>query len=557
MLVRLAAAAAELLRRRRARNSLAEYARSIEIPGSPLDPEDAECEAFRTVETALAQHHLLICDEVQRCIETYSGLLMLFFPPGSAKSTYATVVATTWAMGKFPDSRTIITGYGADIAEKQSRRARSICKQLRFKSIWHGAQLQSDQRAVNEWKLSNNSEMLAAGILGGVTGNRADLIVIDDPVKNQEEADSETDREKKYDEYINSVLTRMKPGCSLILIMTRWHEDDLAGRILPEGYGGESGDILCQDGQVWRVINVPAKAELPDDPLGRKVGEYLWPQWFRATHWAKWELNKRAKRTWAALFQQRPRPEEGIAFNRGDAKWYDPTKPNLPPPGTPGYGTRDNPCGPPVVVRRFGASDYATLEEAKADKSEHGVAGIDHQGNMIFEHWWSGQKETDKSIEAFIEIVQLFKNYPRSAQGIIKWWNEGGTIDKAIKPAINRAMRESKPHGTGFVPIEAMPSIKDKGTKLLSFHARYAAGSTYWPINQPWADEVIDQLVGFGAVRFDDKADVCGLLGRGIDQMGDQALPAVNERKEGLKPFTKAWIMSGSEQKAPEVRYFA
>lgn len=556
-MIRLAAAAAELLRRRRSRRSLAEYARSIEIPGSPADPADPETEAFRPVETALARHHQLICDEVQKCIETYQGRLMLFLPPGSAKSTYATVVGSTWMMGRYPGSRTIITGYSDDIAGKQSRKARSICRQKRFAGIFGGARLQSDQRAVSEWAISNGSELMSAGIIGGITGNRADLIVIDDPVKNSEEADSDTDREKKFDEYTFSVLTRLKPGGSLILIMTRWHEDDLAGRILPENYDGRSGDVVCQDGQTWRVLNIPAKSEHIDDPLGRAIGEYLWAEWFSPQHWAQWEHNTKpaARRAWAALCQQRPRPEEGIAFNRADARWYSKIRADLPPPGTPGYGTRDNPCGPPKMVRRFGASDYATLESDKADRTEHGVVGVDSGGRFIFEHWWSGQKETDKSIGAFIGIVQMFKKAARSAHAIIRWWNEGGTIDKAIKPAINRAMVEAIPHGTGFVPLEQLPSISDKGAKLLSFHARYAANLCYFPVEDAWSDEVIDQLVGFGALRYDDKADVCGLIGRGIDKMGNQSLPAADERAPGLKPFSVAWL-EYEEPKQPTVRYY-
>jgi hypothetical protein len=111
---------------------------------------------------------------------------------------------------------------------------------------------------------------------------------------------------------------------SVLIIQTRWHEEDLAGSILPVDYAGESGLIKCRDGQIWDVLCIPAKAEREDDPLGRKIGEYLWPEWFPKEHWATWEDNPRAARTWAALYQQRPAPFTGVHFNREMFRMYDP-----------------------------------------------------------------------------------------------------------------------------------------------------------------------------------------------------------------------------------------
>lgn len=135
--------------------------------------------------------------------------------------------------------------------------------------------------------------------------------IIDDPIKGREQADSPTIREKTWEAYNDDLMTRLVPGGSCVLLQTRWHEDDLAGRLLPKGYAGESGLIECTDGRLWEVINLPAECEREDDPLGRKPGEMLWPEWFDASHWAPFRLQAR---TWAALFQQRPRPDEGGIF---------------------------------------------------------------------------------------------------------------------------------------------------------------------------------------------------------------------------------------------------
>jgi hypothetical protein len=165
--------------------------------------------------------------------------------------------------------------------------------------------------------------MMAAGLLAGITGNRADGIIIDDPIANREQADSATIREKIYNEYIDTAMTRAKPRMWVVIVQTRWHEDDLAGAILPADYAGESGKIKCRDGQVWEVLSIPAEAERADDPLGRPIGGMLWPEWFSRDHWSVWRDNPRAARTWAALYQQRPAPFTGIHFQRDMFKRFD------------------------------------------------------------------------------------------------------------------------------------------------------------------------------------------------------------------------------------------
>jgi hypothetical protein len=317
-------AAAEYLRRQRAQASLVEFSQAIDIPGVPVRDDDMN-ELFKPIESRVAVHHILTMGAIERTITRGSGRLMVFEPPGCAKSTYASVVAPTWVMGKFPGSRLILGSYATGIAAKQSRKARSICRQEGFTSIWdERPRLLDDQRAVDEWSLNNGSEFMAAGLLAGITGNRANGAIIDDPLANREQADSPTIRAKIHDEYIDTVQTRLLPHGWIILIMTRWHEEDLAGVILPENYNGESGMIKCRDGQTWEILSLQAKCEREDDPLGRKIGEYIWPDWFPVEHWAMWEGNPRAQRTWSALYQQRPAPFTGVHFNRDMFRMYDP-----------------------------------------------------------------------------------------------------------------------------------------------------------------------------------------------------------------------------------------
>jgi hypothetical protein len=331
--------AAEILRRQRSRASLVAFSQSIDVPGVPLqdvvdeenekgkllDPTERQRVSYAPVESKIALHHLLMMQAIQRCIDTPRGRLMIFAPPGSAKSTYASVLAPAWAMGRKPNTQIILASYATSIAVKQSRKVRSIVRDPQYTSIWvEKPQLLDDQRAVDDWQLSNGSSMMAAGLLAGITGNRADGVIIDDPVANREQADSAGLREKTYNEYIDTAMTRAKPKMWTIIIQTRWHEEDLAGAILPQDYSGESGYIDCRDGQRWEVLSIPAEAEREDDVLGRKPGEFLWPEWFPKEHWSTWRDNPRAARTWAALYQQRPAPFTGVHFNREMFKMYDP-----------------------------------------------------------------------------------------------------------------------------------------------------------------------------------------------------------------------------------------
>ncbi|MFI5091080.1 MAG: terminase large subunit domain-containing protein [Terriglobales bacterium] len=536
-----------MLRRQRARGSLIEFSQAIDLPGVPVGSQPADAEnpltgklldpierdqwQFTPVESRVAIHHALTMAAIERCMLKPRGRLMIFEPPGSAKSTYA-VAGSAWYLGKFPGSSIIYASYATSIAAKQSRRVRSICRDPAYQCIWPEKPILADyQRAIDDWSLTNASTFMAAGILAGITGNRADGFIIDDPVANREQADSPAVQQKTYDEYIDTAMTRAKPNMWAILIMTRWNESDLAGSILPEKYNGESGMIACRDGQTWEVLCIPAEAERNDDVLGRKPGEFLWPEWFPREHWTTWRDNPRAKRTWSALYQQRPAPLAGVQFSREvlEAGRYDADR----APGDEGAR--------PVHLRMYGASDYATLKD-DGDFSEHGVFGMDENGELWAVDWWYGQKETDVSIDAFIAKVGIYKP--------ARWWNEGGLIDKAIGPAIRRRMRETQQ----YVVIDSLTSIQDKGMKLQAFHARVGAGAIHFPRNRPWADRVIDQLVGFPGARYDDAADVCGLIGRGIDKMTEAHVPTVQSRPM-LIPYSAQWLEYNSGSGKPKVRY--
>ncbi|MES2183017.1 MAG: hypothetical protein V4505_00595 [Pseudomonadota bacterium] len=318
------AAATEVMRRRFARTSLVEFAQAIEVPGRPVSDDPDEW-LFRPVETVVAAHHVLLMDTLERVFKRELRNLMVFMPPGSAKSTYASVVYPAYAMGKRPGTRVILASYASAIARKQSRKTRQIAGSEPFGPLF-GTALAAGNQSVEEWALDNGSEYMAGGILAGMTGNRATDLIIDDPVAGREDAESEVVRRKTREAHEDDLATRLVPGGATIIIQTRWHEADLAGGILPEGWDGQSGTVQGRDGQPWFVLCLPALCDRADDPLGRAMGEPLWPEWFTGGHFEKFRGNPR---TWAALFQQRPRPGEGAEFGLAWVLRYTVAPPRL------------------------------------------------------------------------------------------------------------------------------------------------------------------------------------------------------------------------------------
>lgn len=493
--VSLQQAASELRRRRAARSALTDYAKYIDVPGAPVDEADEETEDFLPVETTIAEHHQLILEAADRCIAKRYGRLMLFMPPGSAKSTYGSVVVPSYALGKKAGYRVIAASYGDDLARKMGRRTRSVVRQKAFQLLF-GTTISKDVSAANEWTLENGSEYMSGGILSGITGNRANLLVIDDPIKGRRDADSDAVRKSTLDAYEDDLKTRLLPGGSILLIQTRWHEADLAGSILPEDYAGQSGMIMCRDGQEWEVICLPAKAERLDDPLGRKPGEYLWPEWFDRQHWAQFERNPR---TWSALYQQRPAPEEGDYFK---AEWIRPVT-KLPPR---------------TSMNVYGASDYAVTSNG-GDWTVHVIIGIDTDGKLYLLDMWRGQTSSDLWIEAFCDLVLKWKP--------IGWAEETGQIRSGVGPHLQRRQRERK----AFVYREAFPTRGDKAVRAQSIRGRMALDGLYMLAEAPFRADLIRELLSFPAGVHDDQVDALGLAGQLIDKMFSPSSSQPEENK--------------------------
>lgn len=429
--------------------------------------------------------------------------LMVLMPPGSAKSTYASVLFPAWYMARHPDHAVIAASHTAELAERFGRRVRNLIAEH---SETLGVSLSTDNAAAGRWETTKHGEYFAAGVGGSITGRRADLCIIDDPVKSRQDADSAIVSERAWDWWKADMFTRLKPGAKVVLIMTRWHEDDLGGRLLAD---------MASGGRPWEVLRLPMEAE-ENDPLGRAIGEPLWPEWFTDDMRAE---ARRDSRTWSALYQQSPAPESGSYFLR---EWLLPVT-AMPP--------RDS-------MRIYGASDYAVTSDG-GDYTVHAVIGMDHDEKLWLLDLWRGQASSDVWVDAFCDLVRRWQP--------IAWAEEQGQIRAGIGPFLLRAMREKK----AFVARQDFPTRGDKAVRAQSIRGRMAVDGLRIPAVAEWRAAFENELMTFPVGKHDDQVDALGLVGQLLDRMVAPSRPTPVMPMRGSQEMTlnEAWKLAAPSRR--------
>ena len=420
-----------------------------------------------------AKHHLLLIEKLEKVLRGETKRLMIFMPPGHAKSTYANQLFVPYYLGKNPKKAVISVGHTQNLAERFGRRARLIAQMPFFTNIF-GAGVSPSLRSAGNWETEKGGEFFAIGVGGAVTGRRADLAIIDDPIKGREEADSELTRDKIWEWYLADLRTRLKPDAAIVLIQTRWHEDDLAGRILRE-----------ETDEKWDVLCLKALAD-GDDPMGRDEGEALWPDWMPRDKLLT-EKKIQTARNWSALYQQEPTPDEGAYFSKSWMRYYDEI-PELD------------------KLHIYGASDYA-VSAGGGDYTVHGIVGVDEQDDIYILDWWRQQTSSDVWIEAFLDLVDHYKP--------LIWAEESGQIIKSLGPFIEKRQHERRI----YCNREQFASTADKMSRARSIQARMAMGKVYFPRRKMWVSDLESEILSFPAGKHDDQIDVLSLFGRMLDQM--------------------------------------
>lgn len=448
-------AATELLNRRKARNRLIPF---TEYTLPRYHP---------------AAHHRLIAERLEQVERGEIDRLLICMPPRHGKSELASRRFPAWFLGRNGQCSVIAASYNSDLASDFGREVRNIVGGPEYRALF-GISMAQDSSAANRWHTSEGGAYVAAGVGTAVTGRGADVLLIDDPVKDREEADSELRRERVWQWYTSTAYTRLAPGGRIVLIQTRWHEDDLAGRILEHS------------GSEWEVLDLPAIDER---------GEALWPERYSI------DVLKRIKsnigpREWSALYQQSPSPDEGAFFRRDWFQWYDEL---------------------PKRLQVYGASDYAVTADG-GDYTVHVVVGVDEHQDIYLLDLWRGQTDADVWIERFLDLCQLHKP--------LMWAEEKGQIVKSVGPFIEKRAQERKV----YAAREQFSSVADKPTRARAIQARAAMGKVYLPRHKDWAQVLLNELLMFPAGKHDDQVDAFSLIGRMLDHMiGAGPAPAQRE----------------------------
>jgi len=459
-----------------------------------------------------------------------SPRLMLFMPPRHGKSLIASDYFPSWLLGHHPEFEVIASSYAVSLPLGFSRKVRGRVKDPAYKAIFPNTRLDPDATAAEQWLTTAGGGYVAAGVGGGITGKGAHCLIIDDPIKDSQEADSETIRESNWDWYGSTAYTRVSPGGGILVIQTRWHDDDLSGRLITQMKGLRQDEVAEEEIDAWEIVSYPAIAtgdeylaktgEIIDVPregskLVRTKGEALHPERFPIPR-LKRIMRTLQPRHWSALYQQNPVPDEGIFFTKDMIRITS----SVPPLSE---------------LKLFMAWDLAVGEKQTNDYSVGVVGGLDYDDRLHIIDIVRARMNTHECADA---MMNMYKSYnvksPVVAIGI-----EHGQLKLAMLPTLRKMQRERRLHPTYD---ETLVPITDKSVRARPLQGRMQQGMVYFPTNAPWLDTATHELLRFPGGVHDDIVDALSWLMR----MAIKAEPPKPKKakklrswREKLKPHTR------------------
>lgn len=417
----------------------------------------------------VAKHADMLIEHLEALERRDIRKLMVFEPPRVGKTYHVSERFPAWYLGKHPDHNVIVSSHSARLAERSSRRIRGLLTSAEFP--FPETQIDPSLKAADRWETTAHGGVLAAGVGTGIVGFGADLLIIDDPVADRQHADSETERDNVWEWYTESASSRLMPNAVELLMHQRWHEDDLAGRLLNS-----------PDAKDWTVLTLPALAE-ERDPMGRAVGESIWPEKFTSAYF---EGRQRliGNRAFAALYQQRPAAQEGAMFKRAWFKRWE-TLP-IHQYDDEGRVRSDRWKVFQFIDTAFKAgvgSDYSVIATWATDGNNFYVLDI-----------WRKQVEYPELKRAI--IAQATAHRPR---GIF-------IEDKASGQSIIQELRGQTP--LPIIPFKVTGSKESRADAVTPF---FEAGKVFLPKDAHWADDFIEEHVAFPNGAHDDTVDTTSM----------------------------------------------
>lgn len=440
--------------------------------------------------------HKVICEKLmqfsQDVVDGKSPRLMITMPPRHGKSLLASQYFPAWHLGNNPGHEFINTSYAQSLQMDFSRKIQELIRSPDYGLLFDGLQIMKNNEAVERWGLANKEGLrtgggiLAAGVGGPITGRGANILLIDDPVKNREEAESQTVREGAKSWYSSTAYTRLAPGGGVLVIQTRWHDDDLSGWLLEEMREAEREQKETgewpEDADEWEVIDFPAIAT--HDETFRVRGEPLHHERYplKALRKIKRTL---APRDWAALYQQNPQVEEGAYFSKKMIRYYA--------------------SNPPKFMDIYCAGDLAISKKEQADFSVFLVVGMDEHDNIYALEEYRGRGwGTTEIIDVMVEIHKKWR--PR------RFGLEKGHISMTMEDSINARIREEKLYEMFIEPLK--PGKNDKELRGRAIQGLMSQGKVFWPQGALWVDEFLNELLRFPNGVKDDRVDAAAWIGK-------------------------------------------
>lgn len=404
-----------------------------------------------------------LCNEIQTFIETKTSnpynIMVLSVPPQTGKSMTVTATLPSWFLGKNPTGKVIEISYNTDYARQFGRQNREKIRE--FGQQVFGIEVASRPSGELEFELTNHQgSMISRGVDAGITGRGCNLMIIDDPIKNRKEADSPTTRDRLWNEWADSYRSRLAPDAKVIVIMTRWHMDDLAGR------------IIDRENHV-RVLNLPCEAE-DGDPMGREEGEPLHPEIGKGDEWLKEFkasiIKSEGTRTWESLYQGHPTIEEGNIVKREWWQFYD----ELP-------SQRLEIMSVDATFKDSNKGDFVAIQVWAKDNANYYLV------------------DRVKERMDFVSTVNRIKYLRAAHRNITAILVE----DKANGAAIMSLLRREIP---GIVAVD--PS-GGKVARVNAVAPAIEAGNVFLPNNRYWVSEFIEEFAAFPNAAHDDEVDCC------------------------------------------------
>lgn len=407
------------------------------------------------------RHHELICAKLDGVIAGEIKRLMFFLPPRHGKSMAVTKTFPSYYLGKFPDRRVLEVSYGDDLAKSFGESNRKKIEEFGIPIF--GISISRSQSSKVDWNIEGREGgMVSVGVGGGITGKGADLLILDDPIKNRTEAESPRFREYLYSEWQSSIYTRLHPNATIIIILTRWHEDDLAARLIKESVA---------NGENWDIVSLPCICDSENDLLGRKIGEPLWPEHGFDLAWADTTKKTIGSYAWSSLYMQQPSPSGGSILKRSWIQYY-----------------HTAPASFDLIVQSWDC----TFKEGTSNDYVSGQVWGRKGANFYLLDRVHDRMGITQTIHA---IRMLTAKWPSARSILIE--------DKANGTAVIEMLRKQI---AGIIPVEPMGG---KVVRTQAVAPYFEAGNVYLPAPElaPWIGDVVEEFVKFPNAQNDDDVD--------------------------------------------------